>query len=438
MAEGPNTPRWRPTRRASLAALAVVLVVLPLATGDDPAGAAPTPSATVQVAPTNLATDLAVDRLRSDVFVTWTPPTDLGDQPIDHVQVELWTRQPGDADTWSSRRALSVTPGSRVARFDDVAPGPTYHPVVWYVDDEGNGVGTPLPHDGSDGVRIAVPHDATPFSSLDALVAQHLQDVLGRPATATELDAGRTAIEASGDAPAWLAEQPLLPTWSTPRAPAIRLYQAYFGRLPDTSGLDYWARRRIAGVTLTTISSRFAASSEFRNTYGSLGDGAFVDLVYANVLHRSPDPAGRAHWVRRLASGASRGSVMVQFSESNEHVAALAPTVHVVLTTTTMLRRVPTGAEVAHGVEVGPRALADELRNGYEYAFRVPAEACQTERSLVVDAVRIYATLFRVLPTSVAELIFSPVDLLHVTPTFWTLAPNGQVVPTHIRCPPAP
>lgn len=426
-----NPPSRRVWRRALIGLLAIGLGGLaPLAAEVGPAAAA---TADHAQAPTGLA----VDRLRTDVFVTWAPPADLGDRPIDHVQVELWTSQPGSPATWTSQRALSLGPSSRLARFDDVLAGRTYHPVVWYVDDEGSGEPTPLPPDGTGGVRIDVPHDATPFSSLDALTAQHLRDVLGRAPTSAELDAARTAVEGSGDLPSWLAAQRLLPAWSTPRAPAIRLYQAYFGRLPDTDGLDYWARRRAAGVTLSTISSGFAASREFRTTYGSLSAGAFVDLVYDNVLHRAPDPAGRAHWVRRLAAGASRGSVMVQFSESGEHTRALAPVVDVVLLTSAALRRAPTAAEVAHGVSVGPRALADELRRGYRYALRFPAEACPTERALVVDAVRIYQVLHGVLPNNMAALIDPEVDLLHEAPTFWTLAAGGQVVATQHRCPPS-
>jgi hypothetical protein len=97
-----------------------------------------------------------------------------------------------------------------------------------------------------------------------------------------------------------------------------RLYLAYFGRQPDTSGLISWVGRLGAGTRLADVSQAFAGSPEFVGRYGTLGDEAFVDLVYRNVLGRSADPSGLAHWVGRLRSGASRGEVMLGFSESVE------------------------------------------------------------------------------------------------------------------------
>lgn len=99
-----------------------------------------------------------------------------------------------------------------------------------------------------------------------------------------------------------------------------RLYQAYFLRLADSNGFDYWLGQRAAGVDLVDISAAFADSAEFMNRYGSLSDETFVDLVYANVLNRAADAQGRAHWINVLAQGVSRGEVMVGFAESNEYV----------------------------------------------------------------------------------------------------------------------
>jgi hypothetical protein len=99
-----------------------------------------------------------------------------------------------------------------------------------------------------------------------------------------------------------------------------RLYQAYFLRLADQSGFDYWVGRRASAVSLVDISAAFAASAEFQNRYGSLSDATFVDLVYANVLDRSADADGRAYWIGRLQQGVSRGEVMIGFAESPEYV----------------------------------------------------------------------------------------------------------------------
>lgn len=100
-----------------------------------------------------------------------------------------------------------------------------------------------------------------------------------------------------------------------------RLYRAYFLRAPDRAGLTYWVGRFSDGAPLPAISEGFARSPEFVDRYGRLGDGAFVDLVYRNVLQRSPDATGRGYWVQQLAERRrSRGGVMVGFSESPEFV----------------------------------------------------------------------------------------------------------------------
>ncbi|MEM7337978.1 MAG: DUF4214 domain-containing protein [Actinomycetota bacterium] len=99
-----------------------------------------------------------------------------------------------------------------------------------------------------------------------------------------------------------------------------RLYVAYFGREPDADGFAFWRTTRATGVALADVSEAFQASSEFQATYGSVDNGSFVDLVYQNVLSRSPDAEGRAYWVSQLNAGTPRGQVMVGFSESTEFI----------------------------------------------------------------------------------------------------------------------
>ncbi len=103
-----------------------------------------------------------------------------------------------------------------------------------------------------------------------------------------------------------------------------RLYAASLGRTADSSGLSFWIDQRIGGQGLEVIASQFATSNEFVAAYGSLGDADFVDLVYQNVLGRAPDAEGRTFWIDQLATGRSRGSMIVGFSESPEYVAATA------------------------------------------------------------------------------------------------------------------
>lgn len=115
-----------------------------------------------------------------------------------------------------------------------------------------------------------------------------------------------------------LAPPPSVADGLAMRNEVIRLYLAYFLRMPDTPGLDHWISVRRTGMALADISNNFAASAEFQNRYGTLDNGGFVDLVYQNVLGRQPDGEGRNYWVGQLNAGVSRGAVMTGFSESAE------------------------------------------------------------------------------------------------------------------------
>lgn len=99
-----------------------------------------------------------------------------------------------------------------------------------------------------------------------------------------------------------------------------RLYIGYFDRAPDQEGRDYWTDLRAKGISLERISAEFATSAEFVSTYGNTSNERFIDLVYANVLNRQPDAAGRAYWVDQMENGMTRGVLMVGFTESEEFV----------------------------------------------------------------------------------------------------------------------
>lgn len=100
-----------------------------------------------------------------------------------------------------------------------------------------------------------------------------------------------------------------------------RLYQAFFLRQPDATGLDYWIGVRARGATLSGIAYSFASSDEFRKRYGDLSHGQFVDLVYRNVLCRTADAEGRAYWVGLLNAGSlTRWDMVINFAELREYL----------------------------------------------------------------------------------------------------------------------
>ena len=125
-------------------------------------------------------------------------------------------------------------------------------------------------------------------------------------------------------------------------APVARLYFAYFLRIPDYPGLNFWIGHYRAGNSLESISGFFATSPEFASTYGALDNGQFVTLVYQNVLGRAPDAGGFAFWKGQLdGSQMTRGQVMLGFSESAEYRASSDSMVYVTMMYFGMLRRAP-------------------------------------------------------------------------------------------------
>lgn len=106
---------------------------------------------------------------------------------------------------------------------------------------------------------------------------------------------------------------------------AYRLYQAAFGRTPDTGGLGYWIGVIDKGADLTDVASGFMASAEFQGLYGSNpSSSTLVNKFYQNVLNRTPDQEGLDFWVNVLESGrGTQQQVLVEFSESPENQAAL-------------------------------------------------------------------------------------------------------------------
>jgi hypothetical protein len=147
------------------------------------------------------------------------------------------------------------------------------------------------------------------------------------------------------------------PAFAGPVGGTSRLYLATFGRPADTSGLRYWSGKRFSGTSLSSIATTFTRSSEFVRTYGALGNAGFVDLIYRNVLGRPGDAGGRAYWIRKLDAGATRGSILVAFSESSEFVRKTSVRTEATLATFGLLGRAPSATEVT--------AWTNQLANGH-------------------------------------------------------------------------
>lgn len=144
-------------------------------------------------------------------------------------------------------------------------------------------------------------------------------------------------------------------------APVIRLYFAFFNRVPDYQGLLFHANNRRLGQPLGLTSTGFTNSPEFQAMYGTLTNEQYVDLVYQNVLGRAPDPDGRAFYLGLLGSNTiSRGDMMASFSASPEYQQLIATEVFVTGLYAGLLRRAPEPAGFSYYVTAIDRG-ADEI-----------------------------------------------------------------------------
>lgn len=183
-------------------------------------------------------------------------------------------------------------------------------------------------------------------------VTQQYEDFLGRPADDAGLAYWSALIRGGADPSTLVEAMATSEEFEGTVAPLVRLYFAFFDRAPDYAGLAYWTEQVRRGTTLEQVAQQFALSAEFRTTYGALGDGAYVDLVYGNVLGRPADAGGRAYWTGQLAGSLERGELMVGFSDSTEYRRIAGPKVKATMLYVGMLRRAPDAGGLDYWAQV--------------------------------------------------------------------------------------
>jgi hypothetical protein len=205
------------------------------------------------------------------------------------------------------------------------------------------------------------------FANNRLFAMQQYRDFLGREGDAGGVTYWTNQLASGGQNRAQMAETYFNSAeFQGLAAPVARLYFAYFLRIPDYDGLNFWISQFRAGNALEAISNQFAGSPEFVNAYGALDNAGFVDRVYRNVLGRAPDSAGLAYWKGQIDAGMTRGRMMVEFSESAEYRGLIANEVYVTMMYVGMLRRAPDAGGFAFWVgykDAGNSGLA--LINGF-------------------------------------------------------------------------
>ncbi len=156
----------------------------------------------------------------------------------------------------------------------------------------------------------------------DAAGVQAWTDRLNAGTTRTEMlvifsesEEHRNLTQSTLNAGLWVADDDALKI--------ARMYDATFDRLADSGGLAIWTANLKGGMSMLAIATAFAGSGEFQQRYGAVTNEQFIRQMYQFCLNREPDAAGLATWVNALNTGTSRAQMLLNFSESAEHVALM-------------------------------------------------------------------------------------------------------------------
>lgn len=111
------------------------------------------------------------------------------------------------------------------------------------------------------------------------------------------------------------------PGYGPEQAEILRLYQAYFDRVPDYDGVKYWLRIQAQRHDVRQVAGWMSDQEEFTNTYEGTTNDQYVEMVYSNVLGRDFDEAGYQYWLGLLdAEDLDRAGVVYWITRNAEFI----------------------------------------------------------------------------------------------------------------------
>lgn len=119
-------------------------------------------------------------------------------------------------------------------------------------------------------------------------------------------------------------ETSVVVTENQDQADAMRLYQGLFDRSADLGGAQNWLTAIDIGFTDVQVAQAFLSSAEFTDTWGTLNNEQYVELLYQNSFNRGADAQGLANWTAAIDLGIlSRAQVAVAIVGSPEGQASI-------------------------------------------------------------------------------------------------------------------
>jgi hypothetical protein len=95
-----------------------------------------------------------------------------------------------------------------------------------------------------------------------------------------------------------------------------QFYATYLHRAADAFGRAFWVHELLGGLGESQVAEGFLTSAEYRQAH--TGTTAYLFGLYADVLGRSPDPAGLDYWEAAAQSGMSVAQIADHFLGSLE------------------------------------------------------------------------------------------------------------------------
>jgi RNA polymerase sigma-70 factor (ECF subfamily) len=157
------------------------------------------------------------------------------------------------------------------------------------------------------------------------------------------------------------------------------LFRALLDRPADRASLCAWTAALGAGLAIQDAIASLCDCAEYKAAYPD--PDAFVDSLYQRVLHRAPDPDGKAAWLAQLDHRSSTLSVIRGFLSSTEYCAQRVAELAV-----RMLGREPRPGEMSERVialiQGAPlQQIALELAISAEYIARAERRGLAGDRA---------------------------------------------------------
>ena len=181
-----------------------------------------------------------------------------------------------------------------------------------------------------------------PFSGSYEFAAQQGTDFLGGVPSSAWLATAVDQLDSGTVGPDAFIEKQLADTRLQGVVnPMIRLYQAYFGGIPTSAGVDYWMRRIRGGQTLDSASTEIAASTRFTTTYDVADSRRFVAVFFKNLYGYAPSAASIDLRINRMRAGMTRGALVRYDCESSGYRTPSANRTRVISVYHAMVRQAP-------------------------------------------------------------------------------------------------